>query len=442
MGEATTPQSSRTPVNSTAYPPILVLTGAEKREIVRRIVHSQAFASSPALRAFLLYVTEHAVSSTSERIKEQRIGCEVLGRKPDYDPATDNVVRVRAHELRQRLDKYFSTEGAHEPIIVSIPKGSYVPVFAERASAPESGTAQIGGTVRRWRWIPWALCVSLAAAVLFLTVSNWKIQSAPHAQPPPVSIRDFWGQFFREPGQEMMAVAADSSFALWQDMAGQELNLADYLSRKYLQTAIGNPKLRELVARRSTSPADLALTLRLAEVARTFGGKLNSQYARNVDIRELRKSNVVLIGSRRSNPWVELFERHMNFVLTRDPHSGAPLFENRHPKANERPAYTIPVVFDADGTEKQEFESYAVIAIVPNLATTETAILVEGLNMQATEAGGEIVTNPERLKLLLHRVGHKEGTPVPPFEALIKMTSVPGGYTDAQAIAFRYPAQP
>jgi hypothetical protein len=79
------------------------------------------------LRAFLLYVTEHAVASTTERIKEQRIGCEVLGRKPDYDPAADNIVRVRAHELRQRLDKYFNTEGAREPVVVSIPKGSYVP---------------------------------------------------------------------------------------------------------------------------------------------------------------------------------------------------------------------------------------------------------------------------------------------------------------------------
>ena len=440
MGEAVTPESPRIPVRSPAFPG--TLSNTEKRDLVRRIVHSQTFASSQALRAFLLYVTEHAISSNSERIKEQRIGCDVLGRKPDYDPSIDNIVRVRAHELRQRLDKYFSTEGAGEPVVVSIPKGSYVPIFTERAAVSESGPARIGETVQLWHWFPWALSASLLAVVLFLAVSNWKMQSAPRAQPPPVSVRDFWGQFFREPGQEMMAVAADSSFALWQDMAGQELGLADYLSRKYLQTTTRNPKLRELVARRSTSPADLALTLRLAEMARMFGGKLNSQYARNVDIRELRKSNVVLIGSRRSNPWVELFERQMNFVLARDPRSGAPLFENRHPRKDERSTYAIPGIFDADGTEKQEFQSYAVIAIVPNLATTETAILVEGLNMQATEAGGEIVTNPERLKLLLHRLGHPEGRPVPPFEALIKLTSVPGGYTDAQAIAFRYPAQP
>jgi hypothetical protein len=57
-----------------------------------------------------------------------------------------------------------------------------------------------------------------------------------------------------------------------------------------------------------------------------------------------------------------------------------PLFENRHPKAGERATYAIPGIFDADGTEQSEFQSYAVIAIVPNPAATQTAILVDCRN--------------------------------------------------------------
>jgi len=63
------------------------------------------------MRAFLLHITEHAILGRSERLKEQTIGAEVLGRKPNYDPADDNIVRVRAHELRERLNKYFTSEG-------------------------------------------------------------------------------------------------------------------------------------------------------------------------------------------------------------------------------------------------------------------------------------------------------------------------------------------
>jgi hypothetical protein len=223
-----------------------------------------------------------------------------LGRRSDYDPATDNIVRVRAHELRQQLDKYFNTEGAREPVIVSIPKGSYVPVFTRRAPVLEPEIAHAGKGARIWYWLPWVLSAGLTLAILFLALSRSRIQPGPQAATPPASMRDLWGPFFHDPGQEIMAIAADARFALWQDMAGQDLSLADYLSRKYLRIAKGNPELRELAARRSTSPADLALTLRLAEISRAFGGKLNSQYARNVDIRDLRKTNVVLIGSRRS----------------------------------------------------------------------------------------------------------------------------------------------
>jgi hypothetical protein len=48
------------------------------------------------------------------------------------------------------------------------------------------------------------------------------------------------------------------------------------------------------------------------------------------------------------------------------------------------------------------------------------------------------VTNPELLGALLRRIGHKAGAPVRPFEALLKLTSVPGGYANSQVIGFRY----
>jgi len=60
------------------------------------VVNSEVFRRSPALRAFLLYITERVISGRTEELKEQSIGAEVLGRKPNYNPADDNIVRVRA----------------------------------------------------------------------------------------------------------------------------------------------------------------------------------------------------------------------------------------------------------------------------------------------------------------------------------------------------------
>lgn len=206
------------------------LTSAGKRELVQRVVSSQAFAGSQAMRAFLLYIAEHAISGTPDKIKEQRIGSEALGRKPDYDPSTDNIVRVRAHELRQRLEKHFSTEGARESVIISIPKGSYVPEFRIRmpsaAGGPERARSALKAPVLTWG--PWVLAGALAFVLVVVLITRARALPAASTQRQPTAIRDLWGQFFRQPDQGLMVVTADSSFALWQDVTGRDLNLGDY----------------------------------------------------------------------------------------------------------------------------------------------------------------------------------------------------------------------
>ena len=45
--------------------------------------------------------------------------------------------------------------------------------------------------------------------------------------------------------------------------------------------------------------------------------------------------------------------------------------------------------------------------------------------MQATQAVGDMVTDPQRLDMLMKGIGHKAGTAVTPFEALIQVHSGP-----------------
>jgi hypothetical protein len=415
------------------------LTESEKRELVRRVLGSPAFSGANAVSAFLLYVTEHALSGSAEKIKEQRIGSEVLGRKRDYDPAADNIVRVRAHELRQKLAKYFSTDGAQEPVVISIPRGSYVPVFEPRPAPQADPGATSSARTHFFRWSPWAL-VAILTAALGLQVVHRAEPFPPLGiqQAPSQALRDLWGQFFREQGQELTVVAADSSFVLWQNIRGQDLNLGDYLSRKYLDIEAADPKLHAIAVSRCTSPADVNVSLRLAEVTRSFGGRLKPQYARNLNTHDLRTGNAVLLGGRHSNPWIELFEEHMNFVSILTPHSFWRRFGNRSPRAGEPAFFGIP---DLRGTEQKEMETYAVAALLPNLSGTGRVLILEGLGMEGTEAAGECVTNPQELEALLRQIGHKTGTPVPPFEAVIKLTSLPSGsYVNSKVVAFRYPA--
>jgi hypothetical protein len=418
------------------------LTPKEKIELVQRVASSPHFSRSAAMRSFLLYITEQTLANRWDLIKEQNIGSEALGRRTDYDPAEDNIVRVRAHELRQRLEKYFATDGAQEPYVVTIPKGTYKPEFMPRAKAqveapdPSAIIAippAVAAPRRHWLAISLVANVALVVAVL---LSFFQSHGGSQAnRPQSASLRDFWGQIFSTPDAGLKVVSADSGFALWQDLSGHDLNLGDYLSRHYLSLA--DEQLREVAMRRSTSPADVVVTTRLAMIARTFGSRYSVQYARDIDRRSFQDGNVALIGSHRSNPWMEVFEPQLNFVVEREPTTGAPSFRNRAPHAGEAERYSIPTSLDNQGGEQLEFESYGVVALLRPCNGSHFAIILEGLNMQATEAAGEIVTDSQALTSLLQDIQHRPGTDVEPFEALIRIKSLPGGYGDAKVIAYR-----
>jgi hypothetical protein len=428
-----------------------VLSADEKSRLVQRVIDSQAFRRATAMRAFLLYIIEHANLGLVERLREQTIGAEVLGRKPNYDPAVDNIVRVRAHELRGRLEKYFQSEGLEEPVVITIPRGAYVPEFVprqhEEAPAPVIAPTPVAVVepvisppeerpreARHWFLVA-ALFVIAIVTSIALTRYAMRDSRAGSLRPNG-GIHDFWGQFFEKPNEELKTVYADTSFALWQDLNGTALDLGDYLNRKYLDIQ-GNNKEFNVVMRRVTTPADMTLSVHLATLAAEFGGNELPQFARDADAQFFHQGNVVLIGSHRSNPWVAIYEPSLNFVLEQDPKSGAPVFRNRSPQPNEGETFSIAAMYDTQRTEEKTYPSFGVVALLKRCDDHGLTVLAEGLNMQATQAAGDLVTDPQRLDMLLRSIGHKPGTTVAPFEALFQITSLPGGYDSPKIIAFR-----
>src|SRR6266446_6694389 len=104
----------------------------ERRALIERVATSVHFRRSARLRDFLLYVGGQSLKDGCPEINEQEIGSKVFGRPSSYDRSQDNIVRVNATELRKRIELYFATEGAHEPLILEIPRGGYKPIFHRR----------------------------------------------------------------------------------------------------------------------------------------------------------------------------------------------------------------------------------------------------------------------------------------------------------------------
>jgi hypothetical protein len=99
---------------------------------VERVRNSRTMSGCNRLIQLLNFVVGATLKGESMYLKETTIGVAVFGRNPDYDPKVDTIVRSQAWRLRAKLKKYYSTEGADDPVIIDLPLGHYVPVISER----------------------------------------------------------------------------------------------------------------------------------------------------------------------------------------------------------------------------------------------------------------------------------------------------------------------
>jgi TolB-like protein len=106
----------------------------EIRAALERVVASEVMRSSPQLTAFLRFVVEAVLEGSSDRIKGYVIAVEVLKRGAQFNPQIDPIVRVEATRLRRTLERYYAGEGAEDAIVITLPRGTYVPTFTRRAS--------------------------------------------------------------------------------------------------------------------------------------------------------------------------------------------------------------------------------------------------------------------------------------------------------------------
>jgi hypothetical protein len=125
------------------------------REQVDRILDSGVLGRSRFYTALLTYLADCA--DRDHVPKEIEIAAEVFDRGNGFDPAQDSMVRVYAHNLRQKLVQYYAEHDAEESRQISIPKGEYRITLG--AAAPNSDPAETG------RARPRRLAVAVIVAV-------------------------------------------------------------------------------------------------------------------------------------------------------------------------------------------------------------------------------------------------------------------------------------
>ncbi|MDQ3009819.1 MAG: hypothetical protein M3X11_03845, partial [Acidobacteriota bacterium] len=101
----------------------------ERRLALEQVLASKHFAHAPMKQRFLRLICEFQLDGRGRELNEYLIGREVFDRHNNYNPATDPIVRVGAHGVREKLERYYQKDGANDEVRIEIPVGSYEPSF-------------------------------------------------------------------------------------------------------------------------------------------------------------------------------------------------------------------------------------------------------------------------------------------------------------------------
>jgi len=99
------------------------------RSELENVLASELFVRSERLSALLRFVVEETLDGRGETLKEAVLAHQLHGKNADFDGASNPIVRVEARRLRDKLREYYADATA-DPVVISLPKGSYVPAFA------------------------------------------------------------------------------------------------------------------------------------------------------------------------------------------------------------------------------------------------------------------------------------------------------------------------
>jgi hypothetical protein len=435
-------------------------------QLANRLAASKGFVKSRFLAKFILHICAMHLAGRSNELTEQRIGEEVFGRPPGYNPGDDNIVRNYARMLRQRLDEYFDGEGRDETIRIVVPRGGYTPVgieqsrvvepsSAEAAPLPLSTPAQSSPTAqlpaspadaslpsprdRRLgtesgsggkRWLLASLCFTTALCAALCVALAILLLRAPREKPQPRLVNLFWSAFF-SPNRDTLVIPADSGLGIYQQFVKQWVHLPEYASGEYEKTSAVPPGmaaniLQSLGENRYTSFVDLRFVATLVQLPEIRSDRFKLRFAREASLDELKQSTVILIGSTDSNPWVELFQKGLNFQLEHWTSPDRTVIHNLQPAAGEREFY-------ATDHNDPTHNTYGVIAVTPSLDGTGYVLLIEGINMAGTGAAADYLFSPA-MNALLPQIIDKKGNLVP-FEILLKTGNIGANAASPQAIA-------
>lgn len=386
------------------------------RAELERIAGSALFHGSEALTKLLRYLAQHSLSAPAFHLKEYQIATEVLGRSADFDPQTDSCVRVQVGRLRSKLAEYYESVGAHDPILIKVPKGGYVLSFEPKlvAAEPEppakiEAPSTAPAPARQWNLARVGLAVALtflftAGGMLYYFRGNpaWPLTAQAAAVPSTPAVASLWGPFLHD---------AVGPYVVYSNAA--------FVGSPYTGMHYYNPARDpdHDVEQHYTGVGELAGSVKLAQMFDHFGRQFRLKRAGLFTLDDALNNDLVFLGSPTENSPLDKVTTTHEFTFEEIPGEKAKPwgFVPVHPRPGDPAGY-----FGTPSAAPYSLD-YAVVALEKGLNPSRSIVILEGISTLSTQAAVEFSCNEASIESVMKKLGVKPGSPVPPFEALIRV---------------------
>ena len=436
---------------------------------LQRMLSSKAFRNADTLQHLLHFLATKAIEGHSEPPKEYTIGIEVFGRKSNFDPKTDTIVRVQMHRLREKLREYYETEGAHDSIFAEIPKGCYVLRFqiltlpvshrlslvtaevdaetvAEQGDkGSDSNRKGSSAPVRSFLLRPLGLTLATMAVFAvgaFVGRNQARIGTGPGSessragalvgkQPDPVT--SFWGGFLGDDRAPILAYPnavflLDDSNDLLRYRRGAIDNRGAPVDPHLAHQFASNPGLASSAGQLYyengyTGTGELVSVAMLSGLFARMGAELTVKSSQDVTPEDLKQHNVILLGSSFQNAAVAQFFTEGDFSFE-NPDARLEQWRgkivNAHPRTNESAVYQT----ERDPVTRVLKSDYSLVSMQPGIVPGRNILIVGGLDTKGTEGATLFLTSQSGIEDLFRILGTSDpfgAKPAHGFQALVRV---------------------
>ena len=339
------------------------------RAALNRVLQSQGFRASRRSQDFLRYVVERTLEGQAGTLKERTIGIDVFGRSAEYDPSDDATVRVKAGEVRKRLELYYVGEGRADEIRIDLPHGTYIPEFSrvEVPSGPAESPAPTAGLSTSRRWAIGGLAILLLVVigiVIWLTTRR-----------PATVVDQFWAPVLRGSAPVLLSAA-------YVPVYGVNPRMSPETPTRFQDFVLLNDQF--------VGGGDLMAMSRISGLLERMHHPYRVKIGGDASFQDLRAAPAVLIGYSYTR-WREI-SKELRFFIDAESRPRM-VTDNGKPTAWALP--NLPA-------DRRSNEDYAIVTRVFHPDTQAMLVEVVGILQYGTEAAADLITQPELLGAALY----------------------------------------